>query len=114
MLSNPLIAHGAKFVNVSRTFGEDDHHQRDHASDQRHRRSYPEHSALSVKHDPVRVPAASRYLLGMRVDSEVRLRGMRMMTGREACVLSVQRDAQKLFIHEHVEDHLANRSLDAA
>jgi hypothetical protein len=50
MLGNPAVGYGAKFVNVSGTFGEDDHYQRDNASNERHRRSYPEHSAFSVKH----------------------------------------------------------------
>ena len=49
MLGNPVVAHEPKFANVSRTLGEDDHHQGDNADDQCHRRSYPEHSALSVK-----------------------------------------------------------------
>jgi hypothetical protein len=49
MLGNPAVGYGAKVVNVSGTFGEDDH-QRDNASDQRYRCSYPKHSALPVKH----------------------------------------------------------------
>ena len=48
MLGNPVGAHGPQFVNVSGTFGEDDHEQGDKAGNHRHRRSYPEHSALSV------------------------------------------------------------------
>src|ERR1700694_5443468 len=74
MLNNPVVAHAAKFVNVSGTFGEDDHHQRDNASDQRHRRSYPEHSALSVNTSGC-FPSASRCLFGTLVGSEVCLRG---------------------------------------
>jgi hypothetical protein len=48
MLGNPVVAHGAKFVNVNVTVCANDHQQRDSASDQRYRRSYPEHSALSA------------------------------------------------------------------
>jgi hypothetical protein len=43
-----MVAHGPKFTNVSRTLDED-RRQRDKTSDQRHRRSYPEHSGLSVE-----------------------------------------------------------------
>lgn len=50
MLGNPAVAQGTKFVNVGGTFGEDNHHQRDNASHDRHHRSYPSHSAVSVKH----------------------------------------------------------------
>ena len=42
----------AASMNVNGTVCENDHHQRDNGSDQRHCRSYPEHSALSVKHEP--------------------------------------------------------------
>jgi hypothetical protein len=49
MLGNPAFGYGAKFVNVTGTSGEDDHHQRDNASDQRYHHSYPEHSALSMR-----------------------------------------------------------------
>jgi hypothetical protein len=73
MLGNPVVADGAELVRAT-FLSEDDHQQRDNARDQRDRRSYPEQSALSVKHDPVRVPAASRYLFGTLVGSEVSLR----------------------------------------
>jgi hypothetical protein len=42
-----MVAHGPKVTDVSRTLDED-RRQRDNTSDERHRRSYPEHSALSV------------------------------------------------------------------
>jgi hypothetical protein len=52
MLGNPVVADGAELVHahVTRSRKNDDQ-QRDNASNQTYRRSYPEHSALSVKHD---------------------------------------------------------------
>ena len=43
MLGNPVVAHGAKVVSVSVTFGADDHQQRRNPSDHGQR---PQHVAL--------------------------------------------------------------------
>ena len=37
-----------------------------------------------------------------------------MVTGREACVVSVRVDAQKFFVHERVEHHLTHCPIDMA
>ena len=70
----------------------------------------PEHVERSVK----RSCSNRSRCLGMLAGFEVCLRGMRMVTGREACVASVQLDEQKLFVHERVEHHLANFPIDMA
>src|SRR5476649_1787440 len=80
MLSNPAVAHGAQVVNASGTFGEDDHPQRDNASDQRHRCSYPEHSALStVKRSP-----SSRFTIPL-VTLSISRSTHRQIRGRSDC-----------------------------
>jgi hypothetical protein len=43
ILGNPVVAHGAEFVDVSMTCGVDGYHERDYASTQHQGRSYPEH-----------------------------------------------------------------------
>jgi hypothetical protein len=108
MVGNPGGGVRSPFVIVGGTLGEDTAARQD--GDTITAVPDPEHVERSVK----RSCSNRSRCLGMLAGFEVCLRGMRMVTGREACVASVQLDEQKLFVHERVEHHLANFPIDMA
>jgi hypothetical protein len=102
-------AHGipvvARLTSAKGTCGEDHHHQRHDANDER-----PAQLHRQTSHGPT----GSGCLFGRGVDSEVYLRGMRMRTVRQPCVASVRFRVQELFVHQTVKHLLAHRLFNTA